>query len=158
MYDEVAPLFGLKPSKQASDMGVMVCQRSRVPNDVLNQTMNMLRIAELQYGSYWEHKNEATKVGYIEYLLSAIIGLFHKNIINRPEQNLRGGVATQGQIEFPFVSLSFIIVLFIEVKKGMLVGDILLSQIAQVIAEADGNIPFPESIRFIMSYSCRYIQ
>ena len=63
--------------------------------------------------------------------------LFKKRIVNKPEQKLTGGVANRGEIEFQYVSLGSIIVLFIEVKKEYLSAKALLTQIAQVMVEVD---------------------
>ena len=59
-------------------------------------------------------------------------------MINKPEQKLTGGVANRGETELRYVTPGSVAVLLIEVETECLSGKTLLTQIAQVMAEADG--------------------
>jgi hypothetical protein len=97
-----------------------------------------IRATDMQFGSINEHDNEAARCSYLAGVFSRIVCLFKKRIVNKPEQKLVGGVATRGEIEYQYVALNSIIVVFIEVKKEYMSGKNLLNQIAQVMAEGDG--------------------
>ena len=137
-YTEIAPLFNLEPQMKTADFWSLQIHRSRIPKSLLRQTLANIQASDMQYGGIAEHDNESARCGYLNGLFSAIVCLFKKRIVNKPEQKLTCGVANRGEIEFRYVALDSIIVLFIEVKKEYLSGKALLTQIAQVMAEADG--------------------
>lgn len=113
--------------------------RSRIPLDLLKEICDDLRQAELQYGNIKEHENEEARSRYLAALFNRLVCLFEKRIMNSPEKLFSGGVTSKGKIEYQFMSLNTVIIVFVEVKREMAAGSARLDQIAQVMAEADGK-------------------
>ena len=117
-YTEIAPLFNLDPRMKTSDFRSLQIHRSRIPKSLLHQTLANTQASDMQYGGIAEHDNESARCGYLNGLFSAIVCLFKKRIVNKPEQKLAGGVANRGEIEFQYVALDSIIVLFVEIGRA----------------------------------------
>lgn len=59
--------------------------------------------------------------------------------MNRLEELLEGEVTDRRRIEHQFIAFGAVVLLFIEVKRDLLGGKARVDQIAQVLAEADGE-------------------
>jgi len=68
--------------------------------------------------------------------------LFGSAIINKPEGLLDAEYTERGKILHHFCSLSSVGIIFIEVKKDLVLGKGKLDVIAQVLAESAGRLYF----------------
>lgn len=78
---------------------------------------------------------------YFRQILSRVVHLFGQEVMDRPEDLLRRRVTDPGRFWHQFVAFGVTVVMFIQVRRDLLVGKARADQIAQVLAEADGEFP-----------------
>jgi hypothetical protein len=81
------------------------------------------------------HDNEEARSRFIASLFSEIVCLFGNAVVNKPEGLLDAEFTKKGRIEHHFYAVSSISIVFIEVKKNLVVGKGKLDIIGQVLAE-----------------------
>ena len=98
-------------------MHELTLNRSRLPMLYIHKILEAFRIKGNVFGAIIEHYNENARVRYLDGLIDLVVDLFGRTIRNKPEQRLIGAVTKDGAIEYQFVALSALIVVFMEVKK-----------------------------------------
>lgn len=78
---------------------------------------------------------------YVTQILAKVVHLFGHKVIDRPEDLLRSRGTDHGRFWHQFVAFGVTVVMFIQVRRDLLVGNARADQIAQVLAEADGKSP-----------------
>ena len=155
-YESVAPLFGLYSFAQAYDIQALGIHRSRLPIETFRALMKNLRIADCHVGGVSEHDTEAARCSYLDALFGSIAAIFQKHIINRPDHKLVSEVASRGQVKYQYLALNSVITVFIEVRHQVESGIGGLNQLAQVMAEGDGEYFKPDisGIKLINIIAC----
>jgi hypothetical protein len=134
-YKDIAPYAWLNPDAEGSDIRELDTFRSRIPIDIFEKILADVNLAMLQYGRMAYHKNEEARSRFIASLFSRVVGLFGNAIVNKPEAMLDSEFTKREGIEHHFYALRSVSVVFIEVKKVLVLGDGRLDIIAQVLAE-----------------------
>jgi hypothetical protein len=140
-YKEVAPYVWLDPSAEGSDILPLKTLRSRIPADLFGDICMDVDIAMEQYGRLEDHGNEEARSRFITSLFSRIVSLFGHAVTNNPEGLLESEFAKKGRREHHFIAVKSASIVFIEVKRTMLMGKgRQLDVIGQVLAECAGTI------------------
>jgi hypothetical protein len=125
----------LDPRTNGRDILPLDTFRSRLPNNVFRNICNDVDRAILQYGRMESHDNEEARSRFIASLFSEIVCLFGSTVVNKPEGFLDAEFTKKGRIEHHFFTVDLISIVFIEVKKTLVVGKGKLDIIGQVLAE-----------------------
>ena len=91
--------------------------------------------AMLQYGRMDSHDTEEARSRFIASLFSEIICLFGNAVVNKPEGLLDSEFTKKGRIEHHFYAVNSVSIVFIEVKKALVIGKGKLNVVAQILAE-----------------------
>jgi hypothetical protein len=157
-YAQAAPLVGLVPWYNLTDIQTFELHRSRIPTGlfkcIVKDTDDMLT----QFGSPPEHEGEAARSRFIspvrisdflisckahyflQQVLTHLVKLFNFTIRNKPETILQAQRGTQGSILHTFKIFGAIAILFIEVKFSVGNDEERMKFIAQVIAESNRKL------------------
>jgi len=131
----MATYVWLDPSANGDDILPLDTFRSRIPKNVFRNICIDIDKAILQYGKMDSHDNEETRSRFIASLFSEIVCLFGNAVVNHPEGLLDSEFTRRGRIEHHFYAVNSISIVFIEVKKTLVVGRRKLDIIGQVLAE-----------------------
>lgn len=83
-------------------------------------------------------ENEAAKQLYMIPIPSTLLSLFHDQLLNLQEHTLKERITTSGRCEFSITFLGMVMILFIEFKDSLKGSSSKHSNVAQILAEADG--------------------
>jgi hypothetical protein len=123
------------PSANGDDILPLDTFRSRIPSYLFRNICNDVDKAILQYGRMDSHDNEEARSRFIASLFSETVCLFGNAVVNKPEGLLDAEFTKKGKREHHFYAVSSISIVFIEVKKNLVVGKGKLDIIGQVLAE-----------------------
>lgn len=137
-YKEIAPIFGLDPNRNMSDIATLNLCRSRVPTSLFRSIVQDIDVLLPQYGPLIEHETEGVTSRFLAPIFNRLIAQFGFAFRNKPEPIMDGRVTTKGKIEHYFNAFGSIAVLFIEVKLRTGTAREKMDAIAQMIAKCVG--------------------
>ena len=112
----------MDPSVDGDDILPLDTFRSRIPSNVFRNICTDVDNAILQYGMLGSLDNEEARSRFIASLFSQIVCLFGSAVVNKPEGLLDAEFTKKGRIEHHFYAVSSISIVFIEVKKNLVLG------------------------------------
>ncbi|EDR01183.1 uncharacterized protein LACBIDRAFT_333536 [Laccaria bicolor S238N-H82] len=136
-YARVAPLVGLVPGKELSDIGTFEIHRSRIPTQLFKSIVTDMDVMLMQYGAPPEHKTEEATSRFFSPVFNHLVKQFSFMLRNKPETMINGHIGTRGRVDYYFQTFGAVAVLCIEMQLEVGNDDERLEVIAQVIAECD---------------------
>lgn len=64
-YVDIAPLVGLEPGREGSDIGTFAMSRARLPDIVFQKILTELHAFALQYGTIRQQRNEEARSRFL---------------------------------------------------------------------------------------------
>ncbi|KAF8329513.1 uncharacterized protein EI90DRAFT_3062859 [Cantharellus anzutake] len=135
-YGQMAPHVNLDPRQGLEDAPSFDLYRSRIPMTLFRDIIAGIDKTFLRYGPMTAHQNEETRSQFLSPIFDCLVPLFGSHIRATPEARRW---TTKGRVEYQFIILGTITVLFVEYMKVVGGATEHLNAVAQLIAECDAG-------------------